>query len=491
MATGDKPQYSTYQTTKVPLIYDVFSRTGTEDKDARYVNCLVEQIKDKDSGQNDAAIIKRYGTTLNLATNIGLYGAYRGMYYWEKFHKLLWVLGNNIFVWDINNAIGTTVQLTDAAFTSTSGRVGFTEFLYDDGTTKLVFSDGSKIATIDSSNVLVFSADPDLPTPHIPDPVFLDGYLFLLKEGTQDVYNSDLDDPLSWISGDFISAEMAPDDVVRMERISNYLVVFGANSIEYFWDAANASGSPLARNDTFFKQIGYNFGLSKVGNKLYFVGNQTESGKDLFVIEDSKISPMGNLQIKKFLHKNILDVTDQYGHIVSWNGHTLYSLQANGRTFMIDLMTEHITQWKYKNTNSFPIVGTGFAQSLGSGINRCFMYLKDTNEIVEFSDTQYADNGVNYTMEMVTSLMDFGTLNSKVMGRVALYADRVAAGITISFTDNDYQSFYGTQTVNLDQENPDIVRLGRFRRRALKLTNSSNNPIRIFGLETDINMGTS
>jgi len=68
------------------------------------------------------------------------------------------------------------------------------------------------------------------PSPHVPAPVFMDGFLFLAKAGTQDVYNSNLDDPLNWTPGDFFTAEMYPDRIVSLSKNNNYLYAIGTNS---------------------------------------------------------------------------------------------------------------------------------------------------------------------------------------------------------------------------------------------------------------------
>ncbi len=85
------------------------------------------------------------------------------------------------------------------------------EYLFDTGSTKIVAADGARVITIDSSNVVVTGASPDQPAGFEPHVMFLDGYLFMVKAGTSDIYNSDLNDPLAYTAGSFISAEMVGD----------------------------------------------------------------------------------------------------------------------------------------------------------------------------------------------------------------------------------------------------------------------------------------
>ena len=82
----------------------------------------------------------------------------------------------------------------------------------------------------------------------------LNGYIFVCVNG--DIYNSDLDLPDSWNTSDFISTEVYPDDIVALAKYKNYLVAFGTNTIEFFYDAANTSGTPLARQEGILHNIG-------------------------------------------------------------------------------------------------------------------------------------------------------------------------------------------------------------------------------------------
>jgi hypothetical protein len=77
------------------------------------------------------------------------------------------------------------------------------------------------------------------------------------------------------------------------------------------------------------------------------------------------------------------------------------------------------------------------------------------------------------------------------MHRLVVWADRpsVSAPLTLQWSDDDYSTFTSGLTLNLADELPTVRRLGRFRRRAFKLTFTQNLPFRIKGLEVDINMG--
>jgi len=326
MAYSNTPAVSTFQTKMLKLVSELNSRGSSTSTDVDYLNCYPEILSSKVTQQSEITLRKRHGSTslVSLATTTT-----RGVHYWEDQDKLFVAQSDDVYVY--NMPAGTLAATLSGVFpTTTSGDVGFTEFLYDDGTVKLVVTDGTTLSTIDSSNTVVSSADVDMPV-HLPQLVYLDGYLFMVKVNTADLYNSDLNDPLAYTTGNFISSEMFPDKVTALRKLNNYLVLFGSDSIEYFWDAANASGSPLQRNDTPIKLAGLIGGIAQLGNKIYFLGDNNKSEASIFVMEDFKVTQVSSEAIRRYLTASV--ATTAYANIVSMDGHDFYVLQYGGYTY--------------------------------------------------------------------------------------------------------------------------------------------------------------
>jgi hypothetical protein len=228
------------------------SRDQTTNKDVENLNCFFDLIRNKQIEDQEYNVVKRAGTsTFGDALQST---AHRGLYYWEEEDLIYVAVDNDIQVFAASN--GSLNETLSNVFTTSSGDVGFTEFLYEDNTVKIVATDGTRLVTIDAAGTVVTGADADMPA-HLPQPIFLDGYLFIVKADTADIYNSDLNSPLVFTAGNFLVGEMFPDKIFRICKLNNYLVAFGSSSIEYFWDAAVATGSPLQRNDTPVKLVGF------------------------------------------------------------------------------------------------------------------------------------------------------------------------------------------------------------------------------------------
>lgn len=478
MAFTKAPSQSTYQNKDVKLIWAMSNRDSSTTKDPLLQNGFYDVLRDKAAKDEDYYVIKRDGCVAypreSPTTNI------RGLYYWEDEDKLYISYDNKL---DIITASNGTLEATHIPFVSTTGEVGFTEFYYEDGTTKVIVGDGTLLVSFDSSNTPTICTDPDLP-PFLPSSiVFLDGYLFLVKAGTADIYNSDLNDPLAWTSGDFISAEMLPDTVIRISRLNNYLIVLGSSSIEYFFDAGNASGSPLQRNDTPVKQVGFLGGFTTFGNKVLFIGQYANTAPEVFILEDFKMDEINLPPIRRLLQqKNSFS-----GALVTNGGHDFYLVTTNGQTYALDLETRLWSQWSFQNTALFDI---RYAFSIYLSVGYVSMFsIKGDKKLYFFDPERYQDNGVPFTFSATTQRITFDTMNRKFMSRLLIHADKTPSTLSVSWTDDDYQTFSSVRSVSMNSTRPAIYRLGHFFTRAFKVSATDNYPCRLMNMEVAFNIG--
>lgn len=486
MAFTKAPETSTYTTKRVQLHREINSRSHTMAKDEMYINMYFEPIRSRQLEDKRFHLTKRPGTSIVFTAGDG---ARRGLFYWADQMKLITAVGADIVIRDM---VAETNTILTSFFGTTTGEVGFTEYLYEDNSTVILATDGVTLKQIAVDNTITEVTDVDLPTPHLPYPIFLDGYLFLVKADTAEIYNSDLNDPTSWTEGNLIVAEMEGDLIIRIAKLNNYLVAFGSFSIEYFWDAGVETGSPLQRNDTPIKINGYIGGFARFGNTLMFIGNNSYSQPDVFRLDDFKIKSMGTPIISKYLNSRTDTRTSWKGNVVSVAGRNFYILNAGFRTFVYDIETELWTRWAYQDQESFPIE---YAVSVNTDTRyRCFFTMTGENQDTHrFDEDVYQDDDENFTMTVITPNEDFDTYNRKTMHRFTVICDRTSADeeMSVSWSDNDFQTFTTPRGIDLDQEMPCLYQLGQFRRRAFRLDFTANAPLRLFEIEVDINRGNT
>lgn len=489
MPFSKTPEYSSYSTQMVDLLKINQSRTTATNRDANLINCFPETTLSQITKEKEIKIVKRPGFTQFISAPAGTTA--RGFYYWKDQDKLYYAIDDDILVYTASS--GALVTTLNAVWTTSTGEVGFTEFLYDNGTTKVVAVDGTRIVTIDSANTVVTGADGDQPSSFIPIPIFLNGVILIVKTSTADIYNSDLNDPLAWTAGSFINAEIEPDHIKSIVKLNNYIAVLGSSSIEYFYtDPASVSGTVLARNEVPVKQVGYVCGLATQDNKAYFVGTVRKGTVDVFLLEDLKLTSLGHNGIKRYLSSYAADyVANILGSIIMCAGHSWYVLSDAVRTDVFELETQLWSQWALGAGTAFP-VKYSFPYAAANGTRNLFI-TSTSLAVYNLDANQYQDNSVNFTVTMITAPEDFGTMRWKNMDQMTIWADYPTSttSINIQWSDDDYQSYTSARSVNLFQDLPSLTQLGGFRQRAFKLTYSDNFPLRISGLECEINKGTT
>lgn len=479
MAFSKAPSVSTRQSQEVKLLWSLDNRETDVNADVIAKNGFFDLIKSPATKDDKYTFNKREGIveyTTGIPTTL-----LRGLHYWEDEDKLLAVAGGTLYVFTGSTGV---LETSVGVFLTSSGEVAIEEFHYDDGSTKVVMGDGTRLLTVDSSNTVVVSSDADLPSPFKPSFLVLDGYLFLIKDGTSDIYNSNLNDPLAFTPGDFITAEMIPDTMLRLARLSNYLVAFGTASVEYFFDAGNASGSPLQRNDTPVKHVGYLGGFATFENKIFFVGSSTATSPVVYVLEDFKMDTVENAIIKRQLQTG----GEFVGSIVSNGGHSFYLLTVNGKTFAMDLDTKVWTRWGYQNTDKLECSYSVVVPITGSGYCSVF-FINGLSNLYYFKPGVYLDTGQTFSVVCQTPKQRFDSIREKYMLRILPVADKTTGLLSVDWTDDDYTTYSTARTVDLSIEKPILHRAGRFVERALRFTLNSSDSFRMYYVEVDYNLG--
>lgn len=482
------PTEDSYITKVVPLVSVDDQRASATSIDDIMINFLPEIVENLD-GSRSITVFKRNGSSETIATTGS--GVIRGIYSWDSVGKFYVVIDRDIYIYTISTyALNAT--LTNA-FSTGTGPVGFTEFLYSTGTSVLMCTDGTTLNKITSANAIAASATvAGTVGTHVPNPIYYDGYLLLVKSNTGDCYNSDNDDPMTWTAGNYITAEISPDDVSQIAKINNYFVLFGRHSIEYFYDVGNPTGTPFARNDVFVKNIGYKYNIynlvAQYGNRLFFAGYKESSSLDIFSLEDFKAESITTPAVRRWLESLGSTV---YMNVVTLNGHDLLVVASGDRCFYYDIKLNFWGRLSYKDsTTTFNLKLS--TTVLNDNIQTTVFCTTDSNAILTFDNGVYQDSSTNFPCIIRTKPFNFGTNHQKYLSSVTILADRKDVGeILIEASDDDYQTYPISRTVDLAQEHPNAQQWGRFRKRAFRVTYNTNNPLRLHSLELDINMGTT
>jgi len=544
MATKQEPVQKTF---RFPLIGTFQNRNALGTQDQRFINFFPESIKNAVTDNKKIYLVKRPGLALSyqLAAGVG-----RGMYGWNGFNYA--VVGDKVYK-DSTLLITLTTSTGHVGFTEATNATGTVLFMhdgtygyviYDDdsyiripetlsawaGTTAYIASDRI-IPTVDngfyySPTVGGVSAgsqptwpttigstvtdgtitwecmgyyDPDgLPKNALPYPVYLDGSIFLIARRTdgsnsQSIFNSDIDNPLSWGSNNFIDAESYPDNLVALARQNNMIIALGTTSGEFFYNGVNTT-SPLAPNESLTLQMGCIAPTSVAQQERFcmFVGQSGIGGTAVWLLDGFAPNKVSDEYIEKMVDAEIVagGADNITGYSLRTVGHFFYilNLPTTDRTLVYDLEEKMWHEWSSNDADSHVMFVGKYASDAEDGQN----YIQDatTGAVYLLSATTYQDNSTDILAEAITTKYDFESMNRKFMSSLNVVGDLVSGDtIDIRWSDDDYNTWSNWKTISLTSR-PIFARLGSFRRRAFDVLYTGNHLYRIESLEVDVSLGT-
>ena len=536
-----KPQQTagtaiTSQPERLQLATTLMYRSSARDKDARLINCFQESIKNDLTDSKKVHVVKRPGLTQSTQVIAGG-GTARGFAYWNS--KYYSVIGSKLYE-------NSTEKLT---LSTSSGKCGFEPF-DNGGVSYLFLADGTNAYVIDTSGTVTqvnqtysawvgstnytignrvvptvangyyYEVTTDagsssgtqptwpisigttvvdggitwtcmgeyggFPSPHVPTPKFIDGYMFLPLANSLDIYNSDTDNIYGW-GPNFVSAEMWPDNVIGLMRQNNQLLALGTVSGEFFYDAANATGTPLARNEGTVLQIGCAAPYCGYENERFciFIGQSDAGGRAVWLLEGFQPKKVSTEAIERVLDAEGTNISNARGYGLRTKGHLFFVINLTSCTLVYDIEEKVWHEWSTNNADAHTAFTYNFQADIGSGKSAL---LHNTDGYVYILDPAvFRDNTTSIIEDVYTSKYDGSTMNRKFMHNLTIVGD-LGSSYTIRWSDNDYVTWNDFKTLNSDR--PWFARCGSFRRRAFHIRHTANEDSRLEVLEFEVDVGT-
>lgn len=535
------------------------SRRATTTKDQRYVN-LYPEVTDRVT--NTLSLVKRPGIVQHASLGVEAVG--RGIFVFRNY--IYSFVGNKLYR-------DTTAVLT---LSTSTGSIGHTECTYD-GVSYMFFCDGVDAWTIDASsninqlqtsyaawtastaytlgsyrrpttvNNLYYEVttagtsagtQPTWPTtlgttvtdgtvvwtcrgyyggfpsPHIPTPVYMNGYIAIPRYDSSDIYTSNSDDPFSWNPADFVTSEMFPDGIIALARQNNQVVAFGEYGTEFFYDngANQPTGTPLARNANTFLQTGTPsaFSIGQSEQNCFFIGASRTGGRAVWKLEGFSPKEISTPTIERILGEEGATISSATGYLARLAGHFFYVICLSTRTLVYDIDLELWHEWTTTtqstittgqingdDLNTLVINGgsgggifntTEFVWRYAGGTCTCIntgeLYLlhESKGTIGKFDLDTYTDIDSIIRCEVNTPLIDFGHTKRKFLHRITIVGDLASNVIFVRWTDDDYQTWSNLKYLSMSNR-PTLARLGSFRRRAFNIYYTDNSPLRLNGID--------
>jgi hypothetical protein len=199
----------------------------------------------------------------------------------------------------------------------------------------------------------------------VPGVAYLDGYIFVMNPDAE-IINSALEAPSNWNALDFITAEVEPSRGKGIAKQQNYIVAFCEHSTEFFYDAGNATGSPLSRmaqNASFVGcEDGYTIAYS--AGTVFWVGKNKNRGRGVYRLNGLQPELVSTPAIDRILDTLGFTTVHAFGFRI--NGSHFYLLNAisDNLTLVFDVANNIWAQWTY-TTAGTPITLTSLTQVNG------------------------------------------------------------------------------------------------------------------------------
>lgn len=491
------------------LVNNFSERAVSDNKDPKLVNCMVETVF-VDGADQDVQrwVQKRPGLAVHDDLSAATTDTGRGIFEWNG--TLYAVVGDELFsdetdLGQLNTSAGRVYfDIADSSI-ETPSEVSGTFLVFHDGATLYALDDEETLYEYNQDGTSGATDVENLPTSILPGIVVLDQYVFLASNGTgaastniNEIHNSNVGVISIW-SGDFIVGEIRADKGVAIARYYNYLVSFNEKTIEFFYDAANASGTPLNRYEGVLDLAGVPPGsgncVVQADNRLIWVGNSAAGGREVRLMDKGfQSNRISTHAIDEYLEAEGTNISNAYAYHVKVAGNDLYVLTlptTAGKTFVYDLKERLWYLW----TSDVSDTEGYFTGIAAANLNGSMLVQDDADGFIYKLDPEtYVDTDESEVIkvEINTRRFDDGVAQNKFVHRLYPVCDYVGSGtanLLVSWSDDDYQTFVSNRTLDLTNSNDFLTRLGMYKRRSYRLQFQSNNPLRIMGLDTDESHG--
>lgn len=339
--------------------------------------------------------------------------------------------------------------------------------MYENDTHVLILSTANTVGLwqVDKlTDVITQVVDPDFPVGLAKGLVVLDGFVFVLQSAGATVFHSDLDDALSWSALATVVAEREASRGVCIEKHHDHIVVFTERTIEFFYNAANPTGSVLARRQDLMYNTGIGFvvpAVDRIEDTIYFIGNVGDN-RGVYRLKDFRLEKISNSYVDVFLTEgvnielNAFSCAGREWVSIRPNFTTVLGPAGTNRSLVYDVDKNHWGQvWQFPGNLFISEVTLNSNFGFFAGVlNNGDTFSWDTITRFRGQDVDVNSNGINISMEMYTELFDADNSLGKSQMRLDLVAqasDNVGAtqNFTLRWSDDDYETFTTGKVVNL------------------------------------------
>jgi hypothetical protein len=456
--------------------------TASSTKDQHYINCWPEKVDNPFLGTSRYFISKRPGFLTNHIPAVGN-------------------IGTAIHIWagkspgtDIISAFGSansTVYNGTTSLGTVSGQiVSITDTLVGAVPNLLFTTSSNRGYYYPEGGALTQILDVDFPISITGQFVTLNGYNYIMTPLGQ-IWNSDLNSISNWTSTSFLSVNSKPDSGLGLLKHKNYIVGFGKESIEFFQNTDNLTGSPLIPVSQLTINIGAinQHSFKTLDDTIAWIGSSAQSRIGVYLLDGLNPKRVSSPTIDGIL--SAIPPETLYLNTIVLAGKTFIVIvsTSDSRTFVYCLEDGYWHEWAGTTTLWTHMAGLGATTKNIYAVSRA----TTSGKVYVITPVRFVfqDDGVSYTVTAQTIPVDGGSQRRKFGSKLWVIGDKYSTSnqLSISWSDDDYTTFSTVRTIELSSTDPYLSAIGSFRRRSFKITQTNSMPLRLETLEIPLKLG--
>lgn len=459
--------------------------TQATDKDARNINCFVETVSNPITGTKRVSTVKRPGFGTGFTPAAGQPG----------YQVMVWT--GSVTGTDVISAFGSTnstICLNGASIGAITGRcTGITETTISTTATVLVTSTDNTAWYYDTGvGVMTKITDVDFPgnAGFTLAGTFshLDGFACIATTDGK-LWASDLNSLTGWTANSFDAASAFPDANVASMRCGPYILVLGTESSQFFTNAG-LTPFPLAKVTAKTAKVGAISAdaIAEISDTKFFAGSTPQGGISIFQYDASfqRVStPEVDANLILSGASNISMTT------IRFYGRSFVLVRAGPTTWGYCVEEKYWHEWNSTTPLWYKCAGISRG---GTMVNYAVSNVSTSGKVyvMNHASLVFTDDGTTYTARIQTAANDEGTNRRKFYSYLDIVGDVETSTslLTVSTSDDDFQTYDVRGTVDLSSQQRRLTRLGSARRRSWVLTHSANTPMRLEHGEGKLTVGT-
>jgi hypothetical protein len=434
---------------------------------------------EKSATQGEYWLFKRPGLLQSGAT---ISGAGLGIYNWKG--DIYRIQGATIYKNDVIIGGGAP----NGALNTAGGVYRFSSCL--GATPAMQFGNGSATYNYDGTTLSAITGA-NFPASPVKGIVYLDGTSYVMNTSANIRGCTSLNDPTTWTDVlNTITAQIEPDGGIMLAKQLVYVIAFKQWTTEVFYDAANATGSPLSP----VQGAKVNYGcanadsVQEIDGVLFWLATNRSSAAQIAMMDGLKVQIVSTKSVERLLGG--VDTTSVASFGIKYQGHRFYGLtfKTSNITIVYDMTDGMWSQWTDVDGNYFKIASNTYNTTLGRLLQH-----ESNGKMYLFDSAYTTDDGSIITTDLYAPNFDGGVRRRKQLNMMKFIGDKTPGSyFQVRCNDYDYDAAKWTnfRRVDLDVTDPVMTNCGSFQRRAYHFRHQCATRLRIQGIELQMDLGT-